>query len=85
MLILNVINNGGLACDCGVSRVSIMTYHQLCKKYFPKKMGCINSVLFLVKSIIIYELRRIIEQIYRNTCLLICKLITMAYVLRGTL
>ena len=33
MLILNVIDNG-LACDCGVSRVLIMTYHRFCKKYF---------------------------------------------------
>ena len=33
MLILNDIDNG-LACDCGVSRVLIMTYHRFCKKYF---------------------------------------------------
>ena len=33
MLILNVLDNG-LACDCGVSRVLIMTYHQFCKKYY---------------------------------------------------
>ena len=33
MLILNVIDNG-LAFDCGVSRVLIITYHRFCKKYF---------------------------------------------------
>ena len=34
MLILDV-NNNGLACDCCVGRVLIMTYLQFCKKYFP--------------------------------------------------
>ena len=24
----------GLACDCGVCRMLIMTYHRFCKKYF---------------------------------------------------
>ena len=33
MLILNAIDNG-LACECGVSRVLIMTYHRFCKKKF---------------------------------------------------
>ena len=33
MLILNATDIG-LACDCGESRVLIMTYHQYCKKYF---------------------------------------------------
>ena len=36
MLILNAIDNG-LASDCGVSRVLIMTYHRFCKKYFTQK------------------------------------------------
>ena len=34
MLILNVIDNG-LACDCGVCRVLIMTYHRFCKNLIP--------------------------------------------------
>ena len=50
MLILNVIGNG-LAFDCGVSRVLIMTYHRFCKKIFSLKMGCTSSVLYLVYSI----------------------------------
>ena len=48
MLILNVINND-LACDCAVSRVLIMTYHRFAR-LFSLKMGCTNSVLYLVYS-----------------------------------
>ena len=33
MLILDVIDNG-LASDCGVSKILLMTYHRFCKKYF---------------------------------------------------
>ena len=33
MLILNVIDNG-LVCDCGVTRVLVMTYHRFCKIHF---------------------------------------------------
>ena len=36
MLILSAIDNG-LASDCGVSRVLIMTYHRFCKNYFTQK------------------------------------------------
>ena len=35
MLILNVIDNG-VACECGVSRVLIMTYHQFTRINFLK-------------------------------------------------
>ena len=49
MLILNVIDNG-LACDCGVSRVLIMT-SVILQEIFNLKMGCTNSVLYLVNSI----------------------------------
>ena len=50
MLILNVIDNG-LANDCGVCRVLIMTYHRFCKKYFPSKWVVLLNVLYLVCSI----------------------------------
>ena len=36
MLILNVKDNG-LACDCGVSRVLILTYHRFLKELFYLK------------------------------------------------
>ena len=50
MLILNIKDNG-LACDCGVCRALIMTYHRFCKKYFPQKWVVLLSVLNLVYSI----------------------------------
>ena len=82
MLIINAIYNG-LACDCGVSRVLIMTYHRFCKKYFIKKwavlivyyiwyIACIESNYFLC-------VKKTIEHIYRNMYLLIGKLIVMAF------
>ena len=43
MLILNVIDNG-LACDCGVSRVLIMTLSPILPGIFYIKMGCTNLV-----------------------------------------
>ena len=54
MLILNAIDNG-LACDCGVSRVLIMTViSPILQEIFYLKMGCTNSVLYLVYSINFY-------------------------------
>ena len=48
MLMLNVIDNG-LACDCGVSRVHDISL--ILQEIFYLKMGCTNSVLYLVYSI----------------------------------
>ena len=63
MLILNVIDNG-LACDCFVCRVLIMTYHRFCKKKIREKWVVILSILYLVYSIhgkllFFYALRRL--------------------------
>ena len=49
MFILNVIDNG-LACDCGVSRV-FYDISLILQEIFYLKMGCTNSVLYLVYSI----------------------------------
>ena len=82
MLILNVIDNG-LACDCVVCRVLIMTYHRFCKKKFVK-----NGLYYLVyyiwyiafmESYYFLCVKKTIEQIYRNRCLFIRKLFVMAY------
>ena len=51
MLIYYVIGNG-LACDCGVCRVLIITYHQFRKIYSLKWVTSILlSVLYLIYSI----------------------------------
>ena len=82
MLILNVIDNG-LACDCGVCRFLILTYHRFFKRYFRK-----NGLYYLVyynwyKAFIVsYHfvcVKKTIEQINRNMCQLIRKLCVIAY------
>ena len=82
MLILNVIDNG-LAGDCAVCRVLIMTYHRFCKKNFLKKLVVLLYVLYLVYSIhgklFLLCVKKTIEQIYRSMCLFIRKLFVMAY------
>ena len=82
MLILNIIDNG-LVCDCGVSRVLIMTYHGFCKKYLPYKwivliVYCIWYITF-IKSYYFLRVKKTIKEINRNMCLFNCKLIIMAY------
>ena len=57
-MIVKVIDNG-LASDCDVSSVLIMTHHRFCKKDFPKKLASLKSVLYLLTVIIFDALRRL--------------------------
>ena len=82
MLILNTIDNG-LACDRGVSRALIMTYHRFCKKYFTQKRVVLIVYyiwyIALIESYYFLCVKKTIEHIYRNMYLLIRKLIVMAF------
>ena len=82
MLILNFINNG-LACDCGVCRVLIMTYHLFSINIFLK-----NGLFYLMYyiwytafmgSYYFLCVKKNIEQIYQNRCLFIRRLFVMAF------
>ena len=82
MLILNAIDNG-LACDCGVCSVFIMTYHRFSKNIFLKN-GLYYLVYYIwyiafIESYYFLCVMKSIEHIYRNMCQLICKLFVMAY------
>ena len=82
MLILNVIDND-LACDCGVCRVFIMTYHRFCNDFIPKN-GLYYLVYYIwyiafIESYYILCLKKTIDHIYRIMCVLIGKLFEMAY------
>ena len=83
MLILNSLDNG-LCFDCGVSRVLFMIYHRFCKKYFPSKWVVLIVYYLWYKaffeSYYFICVKKTIEHIYQNMCLLICKLIVMAYI-----
>ena len=82
MLILNAIDNG-LASDCGVSRVLIMTYNRFFKKNFASKW--VVLIVYYIWYIVFIEsyyflcVKKTIEHIYRNMYLLMCKLIVMAF------
>ena len=83
MLILNIIDNG-LACDCVVCRVLIMTYHRVCKKNKIIKNGLYYLVYYIwyiefMASYYFLFVKKTIEQIYRSRCLFIRKLFVMAY------
>ena len=76
MLILNVIDND-LSCDCGVSRVLILTYHRFSQKYFTLKwvvliVYCIWYIAF-IESYYFLCVKKTIEHIYRNMYLLTYK------------
>ena len=84
MLILNGLDNG-LGCDCGVSRVLIMIYHRFYKKYFTSKWVVLKVYYYLWYKAIIGSyyflcVKKTIEQVYQNMCLLIGKLFIMAYI-----
>ena len=75
MLILNSLHND-LGFDCGVSRSLIMIYHRFCKKYFPCKWVVLIVYYLwykaLIESYYFICVKKTIEQIYQNMCLLIC-------------
>ena len=76
MLNLNSLDNG-LGFDCGVSRVLITIYHRFCMKYFLCKW-VVQMVYYLwykafIESYYSICVKKTIEQIYQNMCLLICK------------
>ena len=81
MVILNSLDNG-LGCDCGVSRVLIVIYRRFSKKYFPCKWVVLIVYYVWYKAFIesyyFQCVKKNIEQIYQNMCVLICKLIVMA-------
>ena len=82
MLILNVIDNG-LACDCAVCRVLIMTYHLFCKNFIPYN-GLYYFVYYIwyiafIESYYFICVKKTIEYIYRNMCQLSHKFFVMAY------
>ena len=82
MLILNSLDNG-LGCDCGVSRVLIVIHHRFCKNKFPCKWVVLMVYYVWYKAFIesyYFLCVETIKQIYQNMCLLICKLIVMAYI-----
>ena len=77
MLVLNGLDNG-LGCDCGVSRVLISIYRRFCKKYFPSKR-VVLIVYYLwyeafIENCYFICVKKAIEQIYHNMCLLKCSL-----------
>ena len=83
MLVLNGLDNS-LGCDCGVSRVLIVIYRRLCKKYIPLKW-VVLIVYYLwyeafIESYYFTRVKKTIEQIYQNMCLFICRLIVMTYI-----
>ena len=88
MFILNVIDNG-LGCDFGVIIVLIMTYinNRLCKKYFLYILAVliVYYICYIAFTESIYFLcfkkTKTIEHIYRYMCLLMCKLIVLAYLI----
>ena len=85
MLLLNVIDNG-LACDCIVCRVLIMTFGDtidFARKNFVKN-GLYYKVYYIwyiafMESYYFLCVKKTIEQIYRSRCLFIHKLFVMAY------
>ena len=82
MLILNVKDNG-LACDFGVCRVLIMTYHRFARNIF-RKNGLYYLVYYIwniasVESYYFLCVKKTIEQFYPNRCLFIRKVSVMAY------
>ena len=59
-----------LACDCGVSRLLIMTYYRFCKKYFLK-IGLVFIVYYswyiaFIESYSFLCIKKTIEQIDLN-------------------
>ena len=69
MLILNAIDNG-LACECGVSRVLILTYHRFCKKNFTYKWAVLIVYyiwhIAFIESNYFFCVKKTIEHINRN-------------------
>ena len=60
-----------------------MKHHRFCEKYFPLKWAVL-IVYYLWYKVLIESyyfpcVKKTIEQIFQNMCLLICKLIIMAY------
>ena len=83
MLILNDMDNG-LACDCRVCRVLIVTYITDFARILFLKNGLYYLVYYIwyiafIESYYFLCIRKTIEQIYRNKCLLISKLFLVAY------
>ena len=75
MLILNIKDNG-LACDCAVCRVLIMTYRRLNGLYYL--VYYIWYIAFM-EGYYFQCVNKTIEQIYLSMCLFIRKLFVMAY------
>ena len=82
MLILNIIDNG-LASYCGVCRVLIIIYYRFARILFLKiELYYFGYYIWYIEFIEKYYflcIKKTIAQIYRNMCLLICKLFVMVY------